>query len=198
MDIFNLTEEQLTILTVVSVILACIGIYFTIRYGRKKPPKEERPINETPLLKVVNKEAEPMKQSEPRQIVYNPNLINFGTIAASNIRIHDKAFERIVSIAELVRPEGEKEIKKRSYDYPGSLLPNDPIRGISIEWTINENPISIIRWIEYDYLNKKNQEVIFDVRFKLRKHLELIHYSHDDIMRARKDYSDLQSGKHGI
>lgn len=152
--------------------------------ARKSVHSEDRKLTDGPLVQIVNFGIEPPASAEENTTRYHPNLRNDGNVPVSNIRIHYKVMDRVVSKNDIIRMEDE--IKSQIIIYEGSISPTHSARVDSVELCRTTEEASAIFWLVYDFDDNKSTEIVYDVRFKNFKHTRHITYLHSDIARARK------------
>lgn len=91
---------------------------------------------------------------------FQPLLRNIGTVSASNVRLYNHYKFSDITIEELVK-ERKKIKSKGVIIMPGSIL-RDKSASFQIIYVPlpEKKPFEIAIWVEYDYLEKKNNELI--------------------------------------
>lgn len=166
--------------------------YITQRGLEMREPREEPPINDAPIVQIVNHMVEPPDLPDSQKTKYHPNLRNDSQVPVSNIRIYYKTMDRIVDLQDIIRDR--EEIRKRVILHQGSILPGGSARVDAVDLDRVKKEISVIFWLEYDFGVNQTNEIIFDVRFKDFQNTDVKTYVHSLIVKIQKEYDDMKSG----
>ena len=110
---------------------------------------------------------------------------NTGNISARKVRVHFRDPNSSMDISQLVKEE--QEIKKSSYQIPGSIQDHSQYPEHIIHKTLLDKPgvYDLAIWITYDYANVKDMEFIQIVRINSQSHSAGPLYEKEDIDNER-------------
>jgi len=145
---------------------------------------EVRTSDGQPDITIVN--FHPEISGSNRTLKLFPNFRNDG-IAARNIKIHHKVMDKFVDLKEILALR--QEIKKSVIKVPGTVRHSDSVNlndgkeDSGIAFPNSDGSRSVVLWFNYDFGDKENGEVVFDLRYvgiyPISKHP--IRYTRSDI-----------------